>query len=77
MRRAHPAIEKPEHRIHKEASMPRLCNDCLVLVTFGWSEQPCDHERAGVLTHECDTLSAFGWSESLCPDCRAVGFVAA
>lgn len=57
--------------------MSRLCNDCLVLITFGWHEQPCDHDSASAIAHECDTLGAFGWSESLCPDCHTTGIFAA
>jgi len=67
--------------------MTDLCHDCLMLIPFGWSEQPCTQCSSQVRSaaaatihpmpfrpaalHDCDTLVAMGWEESACEDCRS------
>jgi len=51
--------------------MPVLCTDCIQLIPFGWSEEPCDRcVPAATAGHDCDTLMAFGWDASICNTCR-------
>lgn len=54
--------------------MTNLCHDCLLLIPFGWSEQPCDKCGSPSMirppAHDCATLDAMGWEEAECDECR-------